>query len=347
MNWTVGVIIAGSVQEHKSDLGSMESTCYNRAGGKMQQESPSDDGVLEGKDIEVPVGGAASEVGQTEWQTADSGVLTLTFAWQSDPGRVRSHNEDAVDVVIPTESRELARKGVLCLVADGMGGHRAGEVASKRAVEVVHERYYADGSTNLTASLAGAFRAANRDIYTRAQLDESRIGMGTTLVGAVILGDRVYIANVGDSRAYIAGREGFAQITDDHSWVEEQVRAGLLAPDQARGHPRRNLVTRALGTKPGVDVDLFEGALAPGDNLLLCSDGLTNLLEDREIEVILRERTPQEAVPLLVEAANERGGQDNITVVLVAAATRGVVGGRRKRAIWMGWSQWMQRLRRP
>jgi serine/threonine protein phosphatase PrpC len=249
-----------------------------------------------------------------------SGQLTLVFAQRSDTGRVRSHNEDAMGHLIPPDGRQRARKGAIYLVADGMGGHQAGEVASRQAIAVSIERYFADGSRDVTTSLVRALRAANREIYEQAQADPSKAGMGTTLVAAVIVADKVYVANVGDSRAYVLGEQGIAQVTDDHSWVSEQVRAGLLTPDQARGHPQRNLVTRALGTRPSVEIDVFEGAIAPGDVVLLCSDGLTNLLEDEEIAAILRQHPPEEAAQALVEAANQRGGPDNITVMVVAAA---------------------------
>jgi serine/threonine protein phosphatase PrpC len=278
-----------------------------------------------------------------------SGSLTLTYAQRSDTGRVRSHNEDAVGHLVPPDGRQRARKGLLFLVADGMGGHQAGEVASRQAIAVSTERYYADGSRDVATSLLRALRAANRAIYEQAQSDPSKAGMGTTLVAAAIVADKVYVANVGDSRAYVLGEQGIAQVTDDHSWVSEQVRAGLLAPDQARGHPQRNLVTRALGTRPTVEIDVFEGSIAPGDVVLLCSDGLTNLLEDEEIAAILREQPAREAAQSLVEAANGRGGTDNITVVVVGAA-RETAGGEaaKSRPAWLErLGSMLRRGRRP
>ena len=144
-------------------------------------------------------------------------------------------------------------------------------------------------------SLVRAVQAANQQIHAQAQTDPSKSGMGTTLVAAVILGRKVYVANVGDSRAYLINKGSMTQITDDHSWVEEQVRAGLLTPEQAKRHPQRNLVTRALGSKPSVDVDLFEGKVSTGDVILLCSDGLTGRVEDHEIAAIVRDHPPHEA----------------------------------------------------
>ena len=245
--------------------------------------------------------------------------LDLVAAKLTDVGRARPHNEDYVDYYIPPDARQRTRQGVIYVVADGMGGHQAGEVASQGAVEVVIGQYYSDTTHDVGTSLVRAFRAANQQIHTQAQSDPSKGGMGTTLVAAVVLGRKVFVANVGDSRAYLINRQGITQITEDHSWVEEQVRAGLLTPEQARRHPQRNLVTRALGSKPAVEVDLFEGEIGAGDALLLCSDGLTGRVEDQELAAMVREHAPQQAAQLLVDLANERGGNDNITVLIVSA----------------------------
>jgi serine/threonine protein phosphatase PrpC len=204
-------------------------------------------------------------------QTIELEAVKLT-----DVGLARPHNEDYVEYVIPSDPQELANKGSLYLVADGMGGHQAGEVASEGAVELVIANYYGDTSNDAATSLVRAFHIANQQLHIQSETEPSKQGMGTTLVAAAILGRKVYVANVGDSRAYlINSSKGITQITEDHSWVEEQVRAGLLTPEQALRHPQRNLVTRALGSRTSVDVDLFEGEIGEGDTLLLCSDGLT------------------------------------------------------------------------
>jgi serine/threonine protein phosphatase PrpC len=182
-------------------------------------------------------------------------ALDLVATKLTDVGRARPHNEDYVDYYTPPDPRQLARKGSIYVVADGMGGHQAGEVASQGAVELAIGQYYSDTTHDVGTGLVRAFRAANQQIHAQAQSDPSKGGMGTTLVAAVILGRKVYVANVGDSRAYLVNRQGITQITEDHSWVEEQVRAGLLTPEQAKRHPQRNLVTRALGSKPAVEVD--------------------------------------------------------------------------------------------
>lgn len=247
-----------------------------------------------------------------------SQMLDLVAVKRTDVGRARPHNEDYVEYFTPSDPQQLAEKGSLYLVADGMGGHQAGEIASAAAVELVIAHYYGDASREITACLARAFYAANQQLHNQAEVDASKRGMGTTLVAAVILGNKVYIANVGDSRAYLINSKGITQITEDHSWVEEQVRAGLLTPEQARRHPQRNLVTRALGSRPTVEVDLFEGEIGEGDTLLLCSDGLTGRVEDPEIADLILDLPPQEAASRLVALANERGGNDNITLLIIS-----------------------------
>jgi serine/threonine protein phosphatase PrpC len=244
--------------------------------------------------------------------------LDLKVAKLSDTGRSRPHNEDCVDFFVPPDAQQLAQKGAIYLAADGMGGHSAGEVASHTAVELVRRHYYSDTTHDVGTSLVRAFRLANRAIYEQAQSDPSKSGMGTTLVAAVVLGRKVYIANIGDSRAYLINERGITQITEDHSWVAEQMRAGLLTKEEARRHPQRNVVTRALGSKPSVDIDLFEGEIQEGDVLLLCSDGLTGYVEDPELASIAMEHRPEQAARLLVDQANARGGSDNISVVVVS-----------------------------
>ena len=246
-------------------------------------------------------------------------TLDLTAVKLTDVGRVRPHNEDYVEYFTPSDPEELESRGSLYLVADGMGGHQAGEVASKGAVELVISNYYGDTSQDAATSLVRAFHTANQQLHLQSESDVSKKGMGTTLVAAAILGRKVYVANVGDSRAYLINSNGITQITQDHSWVEEQVRAGLLTPEQARQHPQRNLVTRALGSRPRVEVDLFEGEIGERDTLLLCSDGLTGRIKDAEIAALVLDHPAKEAVRRLVTLANKRGGKDNITVLLVTA----------------------------
>jgi serine/threonine protein phosphatase PrpC len=252
------------------------------------------------------------------WPAPGTWPPGLQVAGLTDTGLVRPHNEDYVGCYVPPDPQQLAGKGSIYLVADGMGGHNAGQVASQGAVEFVVGQYYGDVTHDPRTSLVRAFRVANQRLLAQAQSDPSQAGMGTTLVTAVILGRKVYVANVGDSRAYVVNGKGIVQITEDHSWVAEGERHGQLTPGQARQHPHRNLVTRALGSRPSVDVDLFEGELHAGDMLLLCTDGLTGPVGDREIAAIVRTHPPEEAARLLVARANERGGHDNVSVLIVA-----------------------------
>ncbi len=241
----------------------------------------------------------------------------LQIGVKTDPGPVRELNEDSVACFVPEEQAQRRHKGSLFLVADGMGGHQAGEVASKLAAERVLHEYYADNRHRPGDSLVRAVKIANQAVYELAQADPSKAGMGTTMVAAVIRGRRVYIANVGDSRAYLINSRGIRQITEDHSWVEQQVQAGRLTRRQAEHHPRRNLITRALGHGPSVAVDLFKGALGRQDALLLCSDGLHGPVTDSQMAAAVRSRPPAEAARRLIERAIAQGADDNISVIIV------------------------------
>ncbi|HFD39360.1 MAG TPA: Stp1/IreP family PP2C-type Ser/Thr phosphatase [Anaerolineae bacterium] len=241
----------------------------------------------------------------------------LQIGVKTDPGPVRELNEDSVAYFVPEDPVKRRRKGAIFLVADGMGGHQAGEVASKMAAERVVREYYADTEHRPGDSLVRAVKIANQAVYELAQADPSKAGMGTTMVAAVIRGRRVYIANVGDSRAYLINSQGIRQITEDHSWVEEQVQAGLLTRKQAEHHPRRNLITRALGHGPSVEVDLFKGVLSREDALLLCSDGLHGPVTDSQMAAAVRAGSPAEAARRLIKRAIAQGADDNISVIIV------------------------------
>lgn len=249
--------------------------------------------------------------------------MRLTCAARTDPGRRRENNEDSFCV----------RPDIgLFLVADGMGGHVAGEIASRLVVEEV-ERLIAttdasgatsDQSTARTASgnpgdrLKAAFAQANRKLADRIAGDPSLSGMATTAVALLAAGPSVALAHVGDSRAYRHRLQRLTRLTQDHSWVEEQIRAGVLAPDAARQHPWRHVVTRAVAGLADFDVDVADLSLEPGDRLLLCSDGLSTVVSDDGIEAVLQEaRPPADLCGELVSRANAEGGPDNVTVVLV------------------------------
>ncbi|HEY5005075.1 MAG TPA: Stp1/IreP family PP2C-type Ser/Thr phosphatase, partial [Ktedonobacteraceae bacterium] len=243
--------------------------------------------------------------------------LRLDVAQLTDVGRKRPHNEDNMAYVIPKDPQVMARKGALFIVADGMGGHAAGEVASEIAVDTVSYSYYQDDSEDVATSLLHAIKRANSLIHQRAAENMLRSGMGTTCVAAVLRGNVAHIANVGDSRAYLMRHGHGKQVSQDHSWVAEQVRAGLLTEDQARSHAQRNVITRCLGTQSEVDVDVFMEQLEEGDSLILCTDGLSGLVGDDELRVIVDQFVPQESVYHLVERANENGGPDNITAIVI------------------------------
>src|SRR5579883_1767031 len=215
--------------------------------------------------------------------------------------------------VIPKDPQVMTKKGALFIVADGMGGHAAGEVASEIAVDTVSNTYYQDDSEDVAASLLQAIKRANALIHQRAAENMLRSGMGTTCVAAVLRGNMAYIANVGDSRAYFM-RNGQAK----------QVRAGLLTDDQARTHAQRNVITRCLGTQADVDIDIFTEELREGDALVLCTDGLSGLVSDDEIRRTVEQYVPQESVYHLIEQANNNGGPDNITAIVLRVLEVGV-----------------------
>jgi len=243
--------------------------------------------------------------------------LRLDVAQLTDVGRKRPHNEDNMAYVIPKDGQVMAKKGALFIVADGMGGHAAGEVASEIAVDTVSSIYYLDENEDLALSLMNAIKRANALIHQRAAENMLRSGMGTTCVAAVLRGNMAYVANVGDSRAYLVRHGQARQVSQDHSWVEEQVRAGLLTKDQARSHAQRNVITRSLGTQAEVEVDVFSEVLEEGDTFVLCSDGLSGSLGEDDLRAIVDQYLPQESVYHLVERANENGGPDNITAIVV------------------------------
>jgi serine/threonine protein phosphatase PrpC len=235
------------------------------------------------------------------------------------PGQVRDHNEDCVEIKIPGLAA-MRTKGALYLVADGAGGQYVGELASQQAIETVIAEYYDDSyNLDIAVSLKRAIQKANSLIHAMAQNKRQFSGMETTLTAAVVRGAEVHVANVGHSRAYLLRGEQLIQITTDHSLVQEQINAGLITPEQARTHPQRDVTTRALGRQAQVEVDTFSGGLALEETLLLCSNGLSGVLRDAEMEEILRQEHLSQAITRLVETANERGGPDNISALLIRA----------------------------
>ncbi len=236
--------------------------------------------------------------------------MILRTAAHTDVGLRRRGNEDRF-----AADPELG----LCLVADGMGGHSAGQVASALAADTVVTSLQERKGSPASASekLRGAFEDANRAIYSSARQNSEYTGMGTTLVALLVEGERAALAHVGDSRAYRVRSGRIRQLTDDHSIVGELLRRHEISADDAREHPHRHVLTRALGVRGHVEPDLAELTLARGDLFVLCSDGLTNHLEDHEIAKLSGASDDLEACcAALIELANQRGGEDNITVAL-------------------------------
>ena len=205
----------------------------------------------------------------------------------------------------------------LYIVADGMGGHKAGEYASRYTIERIVASVARNTGDEPVAVLRAAIDKANELLIMEAREDESKYGMGTTVVAATIIGNKMIVANVGDSRLYVIGN-GIRQITRDHSLVEEMVRMGGMDADQAKEHPDKNIITRAIGASESVEPDFFEVELEKNDLVLLCSDGLTNMVDDKEIGQILLDQTSLESqVITLINTANRNGGRDNITVIII------------------------------
>lgn len=229
-------------------------------------------------------------------------------------GKKRKTNQDFVY----TSEQSVGRLPNLFLVADGMGGHKAGDYASKITVETIVEKAAASRETEPGEILREAISAANTLVRELAGKSPELEGMGTTVVAAICDGMRLYVANVGDSRLYVANRRQIVQITRDHSWVEEMVRRGGIPREEARNHEKKNIITRAVGAEETVQADFFTVGLEEGDVVLMCTDGLTNMLEDEEIRMILEgSRDIVEKAEELVRAANDRGGSDNISVILI------------------------------
>ncbi|MCR5800915.1 MAG: Stp1/IreP family PP2C-type Ser/Thr phosphatase [Lachnospiraceae bacterium] len=236
-----------------------------------------------------------------------------TFS-KSDIGKKRKVNQDSVF------TSEVAVGGLpdLFIVADGMGGHAAGDFASKTAVETMVETIMGCDGSDPKDILAKGIAAANETVYRKSSEDKALEGMGTTLVASCVMDGILYVANVGDSRLYLLRDDEIRQVTMDHSLVEEMVRKGIIARESARNHPDKNKITRAVGVADTVEPDYFTVDLEDGDYVLMCTDGLTNMLEDSKIRtVISAARDIPDAAIKLVDTANARGGRDNISVVLI------------------------------
>ncbi len=241
----------------------------------------------------------------------------MTTYGDTHQGMIRSNNQDGYVIEIFDDQQT-----VLLVVCDGMGGANAGNVASHVALEVfssrVQDQFEPDMDDTATEDMLRiSAQNANQAVYEISVKQPECRGMGTTLVGAIAQGQKITLINIGDSRAYRITKDSIEQLTEDHSFVQEMVRKGKLTPEQARNHPHRNLITRAIGVDTFVDSDLFHCILEKDDVLLLCSDGLTGMVEDDEIASIIREaQSLEQAVNTLIMRACDNGGLDNITVAL-------------------------------
>ncbi len=244
-------------------------------------------------------------------------VPVLKFAAKTDMGQVRENNEDKFEFYEPEAPGILAARGCLYAVGDGIGGAQAGQIASETMLKKLIANYYDSPAQDLLNALFDSIVATNDYINGIAQMIPERNGMGTTLTCVVFVEDRVIVAQVGDSRAYLIRDGSTRQVTLDHSWVEEQVRAGLMTREAAEMSPFRNVITRSIGAMPHVEPEFFEEEARPGDVWVLCSDGLTGYVSDAEIGEIAGNNAPSEAARQFLELANARGGRDNITAFVI------------------------------
>ena len=272
----------------------------------------------------------------------------LPVAAITHPGMRRRENEDRYAVSAYQISRDDPTPSLLAVIADGVGGHRAGEVAAELAVEIVSQVVAAGDAGHPLSTLQEAFLQANQAIYAQSMSDPNQQGMSTTCVCAWVIGDRLFISSVGDSRIYLERGSKIHQLTTDHTWVQEALDSGALTPEQARDHPNAHVIRRHLGSQApavpdlrlrlsrsetDVQAEANQGMpLLPGDKLLLCSDGLTDLVADDEIQHALAKGDLQEAVQELVDLANARGGHDNLTLIGIQGPGRKMAApGKRRR----------------
>ncbi len=234
----------------------------------------------------------------------------------TDIGKLREVNQDSYYV---SEKEDIP----VFIIADGMGGHRAGEVASKMAIDVMKERFFKSNKSineerEVVLLVKKAIETANLKIYESSQKNKEYLGMGTTITMTYILGDKIVVGHIGDSRAYLLREGKFSQLTEDHSLVAQLLKNGSISEAEAQSHPQKNVITRAVGTDEEIDIDIVVEKIYKEDIVLLCTDGLTNMVDDSQINEILSTRKDiQTACDDLVELANQNGGYDNITVIAI------------------------------
>jgi protein phosphatase len=241
----------------------------------------------------------------------------VTIACKTDLGRVRENNEDKFEYFLPEEDSTLASRGQIFLVCDGMGGHAAGQIASELTAKTFIDVYLHHPASEPTVAMEAGVTAANRFVCQVGQAVPARRGMGTTLSGLILLQDRAYTVQVGDSRIYRLRQGELLLMTHDHTWVDEQIRAGVLTAAEAETHPYKHVLTRAVGTEGEVIPDIEQHDLKPGDLYVLCSDGVMNHVTDDRIGEIMSKGGPSDIAWKLVAEAILGGGSDNTTVMAV------------------------------
>jgi protein phosphatase len=272
-------------------------------------------------------------------------------AADSHPGMSGKNNEDSFGVSAFRLGDNNGTPSLLAVVSDGIGGHLAGEVASKLAVEIISATVAESDARHPTETLKAAVIQASQAIHEQAEQYESKKGMGATCACAWMIGDRLFTASVGDSRIYLIRGDSIHQLTLDHTWIQEALEHGALTPEQALNHPNQHVIRRYLGSQKPVMPDMrlwLNGAetdlqaernqgtrLKPGDRLLLCSDGLTDLVKDKELLGALKTQTLDHAVRYLIDLANQRGGHDNITLIALAVPRKVRTSRPRKRPRWL------------
>jgi protein phosphatase len=260
---------------------------------------------------------AEYEVGQLIAPAELKTRLKLTVACKTDLGRVRENNEDKFEYYLPEDDATLAARGYVFLVCDGMGGHAAGQIASELACKTFIDVYLHHPAAEADVALRAAVTAANRFVTDVSRAVPARRGMGTTLSSLVLVQDKAFTVQVGDSRIYRLRHGELLQMTLDHTWVEEMVRAGMISYEEAENHPRKHMLTRAIGAEGEVQPDIELHDIQSGDLYMLCSDGLINHTTNEVIAQIMGNHSPSEAVWKLVGHALTNGGSDNTTVMIV------------------------------
>jgi len=241
----------------------------------------------------------------------------VTIAAKTDLGRTRENNEDKFEFYLPEDENQLATRGQIFLVCDGMGGHAAGQFASELACKTFIDVYLHHPATDPEVAMAAAVMAANRYVVDVGRMIPAKKGMGTTLSGLVLIQDSAYVVHVGDSRAYRLRQGELLRLTEDHTWIEEAIKEGVITADERDYHPYKHVLTRAIGIEGDLKPDIERFDLKTGDVFLLCSDGLINHVSDEAIGEVLRTKLAAEAAWALVGQALQGGGSDNTTVLLV------------------------------